>query len=112
MVKTAGLPAGQLPNKLVFEVMTTTRDSVGAAIQSWNRDFEVWGSFEPLGSREFPIFEKRFEQTTARFRIRYRPNIDAGQHRVIYAGKTWDIRGPIDMDGKRIQLVIEAVELT
>lgn len=105
-----GLPAGKLNQWLIFEVATVTQDSTRAEIKTWATDFGVPGGFDALGSREFPTFQQRHEQTTARFTIRYRTGIDAGTHRISYNGQIWDIQPPIDPDGRRFQLLIEATE--
>ncbi len=105
------MKAGQLRHRLIFQVKTsTTENSVGTPIITWPTAFEVWGAFEPLGSREFPAVQKRHEQTTARFRIRYRNDVDPALHRISYAGKAWNIHGPIDLGGRGVELHIEATE--
>jgi len=77
----------------------------------WHPFLEIWGAFEPIGSREFPIQQKRYEQTTARFRTRYRTDIDPALHRIVYGGKSWNVRSPIDVLGRHIEIVIEASEV-
>ena len=94
-------------------------DSAGAIGEEWPADFEWWAQYEPLGSAEFPQFEKRFEQTTGRFRIPYRRGISASLHRIAFTldysspvqVQLFDIYPPLPVDGKRVELVIEAVEI-
>ena len=119
--------SGQLRHRLLFQidnnaVTDPTTDSFGNAPEDLQTDFECWGAFEPLGSREFPAFEKRFSQTTARFRIRYVQGrtIDPAKHTIVFVHDNeaspvetsrWDIFPPLPADGKRWEMIIEAVEI-
>lgn len=48
----------------------------------------IRAAYEPVGGREFPESQKRHAETTARFRIRYRPDIDVQRvletHQITY----------------------------
>lgn len=108
------MKAGDLRHRLIFQVKVVTQNSVGENVEVWDdtpASFEVRGAFEPLGSREFPIAHKRHAETTARFRIRYRAGIDPGTHRILHAGRIWNIQPPIEVGGKPFELHIEASEI-
>ena len=121
MKKNTG--AGKYRNLLIFQEKTETKDSnFGSVIEDWlsGPSFEVMGAFEHAGSKEFPAVQKRFEQTTCRFRIRYREGINADRHRVIFIldrdanpvlSQTFNITPPVDPTGRRRELVIEASEI-
>lgn len=67
-------------------------------------------AFEPLGSREFPVYQKRYEETTARFRLRYRTDIDTKTDVLIFEGKTYDLKPPAIV-GRNVELEYEASEV-
>lgn len=117
------MPAGSLRHKLTFQVKPRgedeTKDTFGSIGETWATDFEVMGAFEPIGSREFKTEWKRYDETTARFRIRYKAGIDCSRHRIAmtfdsYSSPSdisyWDIYPPLPVDGKRSELIIEARE--
>jgi head-tail adaptor len=119
-MKSTGLRAGTLRHTLVFQENTPTDDSFGAeSVDNWTDAFEVPGAYEPLASREFPTQQKRYSETTARFRIRYRPGIDAAKHRVLFyldrdnqtTPQIFNIYPPQPVEGRRAELLIEASEI-
>lgn len=105
--------AGKLRHRLVFQTKTVPedQDDTGAPIEVWATDFTVWGSFQQLGSREFPLAQKRNAETTARFIIRYRSGIDPDKHRIKFQDRFWNITPPSSGDGRPISLEIEASEI-
>ena len=86
-------------------------DRYGALIHNWTFDFETWAQVHRVGSKEFPLMQKRHSQTTARFIIRYRTDvtIDPAIHRILHDGKIWDITDPVP-DERRTRFEIEASE--
>lgn len=107
------MEAGPLHQRLVFQVKVIPEEQSrsGAIQEEWTTDFTVYGAFEPLGSDEFPAFNKRHAKSTARFRIRYRPGIDSAKHRIYFQSRVWDIYPPLNPDGRKIELHIEATEV-
>lgn len=119
------MQAGQLRHRLLFQIKPAdadiTPDSFGTRIETYSDDFTVPGAYEPLGSREFPANQKRYAETTARFRIRYKTGIDPERHRIRFTMspdaepvvyQTFNIFPPLPTGGKRVELLIEAVEIT
>jgi len=102
--------AGSLDRRIVFQIKTETQSRSGAPTEIWTDSVNVAAAFEPLGSREFPLNQKRYAETTARFRIRYRSGINPATHRISYAGQTWDISPPLTI-GRNIEMHIEASEI-
>lgn len=114
---------GELRHRLTFQRKTESRDSFGAVHEDWVDDFTIWGAFEPIGSREYPVSAKRFAESTARFRVRYidvqKRTIDPDFNRILLifdanaspaVQSIWDIWPPLPLDGKRFELHIEAKE--
>lgn len=102
--------AGGYDKRIWIQSKTETQSDSGNVTETWSNLYNVAAAFEPLGSREFPIDHKRYAESTARFRIRYRPGIGAGTHRIVYGGKTWNISEPL-VFGRNVELRIEASEI-
>lgn len=112
--------SGRAEHFLIFQTKTTVQSSFGTLVETWADAFEWWGVFEMLGSREFPAAQKRFAESTARFRIRYRANIDSANYRIVMVldresspitTSTWNIYPVVPARGKRFELLIEASEV-
>lgn len=107
--------AGRFRHRLTFQEkpIPELQDSFGAPKEEWAETSwsPVWGSYQQLGSREFPIGQKRHAETTARFVIRYRKELDSDKHRILFQDRIWNIYPPSSRDGRPISLEIEASEL-
>ncbi len=118
--------AGSLNNLVIFEAKTIpeTQNTFGEPVDVWAEAFREWAAFEVVGSREFPTAAKRFAESTARFRIRYRSELGdpkaADKYRIVmtidpYASpvvtSTWNIQQPQAIGGQRVEMHIEASEL-
>ncbi len=121
------MKAGRLRHRLIFQSKPLPEDqnTFGDALEVWTDAFTLWGAFEVVGSREFPVAHKRFAESTARFRVRYRSELGdpkaADKYRIVFtldansspiATSTWNIQTPMPVDGRRIEMYIEASVLT
>lgn len=82
------MPSGQYRHRIALQVKTVpdAQDSVGAPQEVWTNVCDnLPAAFEAVGGREFPESQKLHAEVTARFRIRYRQNIRAGTHRVVWS---------------------------
>ncbi len=115
--------AGRYIYRITFQkkVDPPDQDSSGATSEEYLDDFEWWAAYEPIGSREFPAYQKRFAETTSRFRIPYKKGINPGLYRIAAVfdhaspvqTQYFDIYPPLPVDGKRkTELIVEAVEIT
>ncbi len=111
--------SGVLRHLITFQVKTDSHH-LGSAIETWADSFEDYAAFEPLGSREFRIDQKRHSQTTARFRLRYRSGIDVDRNRIAFAFdpnasplivSIWNIHGVLPADGKFGEMYVEVSEI-
>lgn len=111
------IEAGKLDRRITFqtEVELSPRQSeMGTPLKQWVDAFECWAAFEPVGTREFPSSVKLFAETTGRFRIYYREELDptfhphaSSDYRVLFNDTIWDIQ-PATLIGRRVGLLIEA----
>jgi len=93
----------ELRQQIVVETPTITRDTVGAAILTWATLAAVRASKKNQYSREFYAAQKNNAEITDLFAIRFRTGLN-DQMRVIHDGKTYDILGANDPDGRRIEI--------
>lgn len=116
------MSAGTFQHLLSFESkpIPEERDEYGRANDAYSPEFEEWGAFEPIGTREFPSFQKVHQEATARFRIRYRPGIVADKYRIVLTldydsdpieQTIWRILTPMAANGKIRELIIEATQI-
>lgn len=114
------MKSGQLRQLVTFQSKTEVNDSFGNSVEAWSDAFNEMAAFEQLGSKEFPTAWKRYAETTARFRIRYRAGIDSDKHRIVMifdesaspqVSSIWNIFPPEAADGKGFELIIEASQI-
>ncbi len=112
--------AGSLDRTLKLQVKTQTMDERGSEVEQW-ADYvgRVPCAAEFAGSREFPLSIKRFSESTRRFVIRYRDDIDSATMRILYeenpglmppAIQVFDIFPPEHIQERRSYTAIEAKE--
>lgn len=84
-----------------------TKDGFGATQEAYATDFKVYAQYQALNSTEFPEKWKLVAQTTARFLIRYRADINVALHQIIFDGRTYDITGFREVDNRRTHAYVE-----
>lgn len=94
---------GDLNRQITIQQYAATRDTFGGEVQTWANVATVWASKAHRTSREFFAAQKTNAETTDLFIIRYRSGITP-KVRVIFDGKTYDIIGANDPDGRRREL--------
>lgn len=119
--------AGSFNRRITFQALTdantpgASKDDFGETSVPPADSIECWAGYETLGGREFPSWQKRASEATARFRIRYRPDINlatvAATHRIRYIEdhdtgltRTYDIKSARITDTRR-EIEIEVSEV-
>jgi SPP1 family predicted phage head-tail adaptor len=117
--------AGSYQHLITFQrkPLPEIQDAAGAPQEQWADSFCVWAARERVATKEFPARDKRHEETSCRFRIRYRSDLAvakvADQYQIIFVldedaspinHQTFDIYPPFDPTGRRRELWIEAKE--
>ena len=102
---------GVLNRQITIQQYTVTRDSYGGEVQAWADLVTVWAQKAHRASREFFAAQKVNAETTDMFIVRFRSGVTA-KMRVTFDGKTYDIIGADDPDGRKreLQLLCRAVE--
>lgn len=113
------IQAGKLNRLIIFERTTQTKDTFQNVQDVWNTDFEDRAEFQALGSDSFHVNWKRYGETTARFRLRFRQDVNPAFHRIVMyddrfspaVASYWTIHPPYDSKGKMREMFIEASEV-
>ena len=81
---------GSLDRRITIQQATEAQDSKGQPIKTWAALATVWAEVIPVGGSE--IFQARQvgAETVAKFRIRYRSDIER-KMRVVYDSDNYDI---------------------
>ena len=95
--------AGTLNQRITIQTNTPTRGTNGETVDSWADDFTVWARKAHQNSREFYAAHKVNSETTDLFVIRYRSGITT-KNRVKYGSRYYDIIGPNDPDGGKVEI--------
>ena len=72
-------------------------------------DFSVAGLVVPMSGREYEESQKIRAETTYKISTRYFPNITADM-RILHNGREFEIISILDLDGRREELQIVAIE--
>ncbi len=84
------------------------RTDSGATPEEWQPGGKVWAEVEQLRGRTLFAAQEANAETTARIRIRYRPDIAAATGKTLrlrHGEVTYQLEGrPIDLGGRRTEL--------
>ena len=102
---------GAMNRRLTVLARTVSKDAAGGRVETWAEAFKVWAQLLRQSSKEAEMAGGDRGQTTTRFRIRYRSDIDPTTHRIQHGGKDYDIRG-IDEEGIQDRLLLSCSAIT
>ena len=102
--------AGSLRHRVTIQSVSEVQNSIGEAIETWSTFAEAWARIDPLSGREILAANQLDEPVSAKLRMRYLLGV-TGKMRVVYDGKTYNIRGAPMVNAKRteINLLLEEV---
>lgn len=99
---------GNLDRRIDLYHRVLTQDEQGQQVKSWPTPYAtVWAEKRDVAGREFASSEIMRLQIQARFRIRWRTDVQATD-RIAYDGKTYDIQHIAEI-GRRQGLELSAV---
>lgn len=104
------LQAGKLRHRATLDHKTVSLDSYGAETVTWANFANVWASVEDLAGRELWAAQAEQGEVTTKVIIRYRSDI-VMTDRVTANGRTFDIIGISDPDGRETHLLLYCREL-
>ena len=104
--------AGKLRYVISIQTPVKSQDTHGQEVTTgWTNYATVRASHEPLVGREFFAAKQAQSEVTARFRCRYLAGVTP-EMRVVFSGRTFDIKSAVSPQGVNRELVIMAVENT
>lgn len=97
-----GLNAGELDREITLQTATKTQDSEsGEEVIDWDTADEetIWAQWLPAGSREAWQAGQRLQAyVDGVLRIYYRDEPDPALNRVVFEGKSYDIKGAVEIE--------------
>lgn len=97
---------GSMRHRLRLQSSTVTRDSMGGEIVTWKDEITVWGEAVPLSGRELLLAQQAQSETSTRFCIRYRRDVEP-KWRLLWEGKPYNILSVRNVDGRHTELQLE-----
>ena len=83
--------AGKLDRRITLQTLTISRDSYGAAIESWSTLDTVWAGVLPLKGEEYFAAAQIVAEEQLKFRIRHRTDLTE-KVRVLYESQAYDVQ--------------------
>jgi SPP1 family predicted phage head-tail adaptor len=96
-----------MDRRISLESVTVTRDATGGVTETWAEERRIWAEIVRQDGRESVIAGADRHNETRQFRIRHLDGLREDTHRIIYQGKTYDIRH-IEEEGRSNRLLITA----
>lgn len=96
-------------NKIVAlqHITGFTKDDHGGQVPTWATYATVWARVAPLKGRELIAAQAAQSETTTRFEMHYRADVDQ-KDRILYGGKYYNIMAVIDPEEAHRELQIMA----
>lgn len=101
------MQSARLDRRVTVQQRVLTRDTYGSEIESWTERCVVWGQRLDTTGREYFTAAERRAEGTAKFRLRYRDDLEVTD-RLVCEGVTYDIQNIAEL-GRREGLEIVAV---
>lgn len=105
----ACVPSGSLRHWMEIERPTETQDAAGQVTRTWTTLARVPCSYQVLSADESIRGEQVQATLRAQFEMRWRSGVTP-QMRIVFDGRTLNIRAVFDPDGMRVMLRIIAEE--
>lgn len=103
---------GAMRHRVTIQKATRTKGAGGEGSDAWATVATVAAEVTPATAGDVLRGEQREFPVTHRVRIRYRADIGAADHRIVFDGRTMRIAEPLNPDGrKRFLLMMATTEL-
>ncbi|MDE5583719.1 MAG: phage head closure protein [Ruminococcus sp.] len=94
--------------KIIFQILTEKSDKIGNQTAEWTDFFTAWANVNGVGGREYYSASQVNSQNDVVFKTRYSRKIadfHTSEVRIVYNGKTFDIKHIDDYQEKHMELV-------
>lgn len=109
MSETRTPALGNLTDRIQLQRRVSTSEDEGGAIVTWSPLSTVWARVRQLSTRQGLAEDARGQAITHSVVLRFRLDVGPGD-RLIYRGRTLDIAGAADLNGRRAYLSLQCVE--
>ena len=83
----------------------------GAITLTWTALFTTWAKITPKTVKESMASAGLIVETLVEISLRYREGLTTDKHRVVHKGKTYDIKGIINVDQADKELILTGREV-
>jgi SPP1 family predicted phage head-tail adaptor len=108
------MQAGKLRHRLQFQAPIEDRDTTGDDLGTYEDQFTVYGSLEPLDARTFFAAQQTNPEITGQVRVRYSEQASqiAASWRILHEGHIYElISPPLNPDGRDRELLMFIKEM-
>jgi SPP1 family predicted phage head-tail adaptor len=105
------MPAGRYKQRITIQDPARLKNSTGEVESVWTEHSSRWAEVRELSGSERYIDPVVMETASHQVKMRYEPGITQDM-RILYDGKTLDIRSIIDPDERKRELVLICRETT
>ncbi|MEH6477723.1 MAG: phage head closure protein [Sneathiella sp.] len=100
------MQAGKLDRRITVQELTSTPDSFGGAVETWETLAPIWAGVQEGSGREYFAAARVNSEVSAVFETRYRSDLTSA-NRISYNGKFYNILSVSEI-GRRKGLLISA----
>lgn len=100
---------GPMRNRLAIQSRTTTKDSYGAAVESWSTAATVWGRIEPLSGRELWQAQQVRPDVSHKVTLRAYAGLTP-RHRLLFGSRVFEISSVLNIDERGRFMVCVCIE--
>lgn len=102
--------AGQLRFRVELQRATETRDAIGGVVETWETYATVWAAVEQMSARESWWRQQMNASAAWRVTLRWLAGVTT-KHRVLWQGRTFEVRGVTDVEQRRVFIELACDEL-
>lgn len=102
--------AGDMRHRVSIQQRVTLKDGAGETLEQWNEVMQRYAALTRTPGTEVWASAQRNARVPTIFELRYEDTVVPGM-RLIFSGKTYNIKSAIDPTGRKEKLVITTEEL-
>jgi len=100
--------AGRMDRRITLQRKSSSQDSFGQPIETWADISTVWAEVVPVSGNERFVSQQVIAEADTLFKIRYMSGLTP-LDRVVYDGRTYDVKGVIEIGRRREGMQIAAM---
>lgn len=101
--------SGDMRHRITLQTRSATQSADGEQLLAWSDFATRWASIQRATGKEVFAAAQVNGRIPTVFRIRYLAGLSSAM-RLVFDNKVYDIQPPVDVDGRREELIITAFE--